>query len=134
VTKLDELPQFWNVLRGEMSIVGPRPEVPEYVGLFRERYRKVLTVRPGITDLASIYYRDEETILSQSEDPLAEYEQRVLPAKLDLADKYIRNHNMFYDLHIIAQTALVTVWPRGRHTARIQLRGQGMKSGGSGAV
>ena len=66
LTKLDELPQFWNVLRGDMSLVGPRPEVPEYVELFRERYRTVLTVRPGITDLASIRFRNEEEILSRS--------------------------------------------------------------------
>src|SRR2546423_1472748 len=65
-TKFDEVPQFWNVLRGHMSVVGPRPEVSQYVELFKDRYRRVLTVRPGITDLASIHFRNEEKILSAS--------------------------------------------------------------------
>jgi lipopolysaccharide/colanic/teichoic acid biosynthesis glycosyltransferase len=109
VTKTDELPQFWNVLRGEMSVVGPRPEVPEYVELYKERYRGILSVRPGITDLASIYFRDEETVLSRSADPLFEYSQHVLPVKLDLAEKYIRDRGFVNDLKIIARTALVTL-------------------------
>ena len=111
-TKLDELPQFWNVIRGDMSIVGPRPEVPEYVELFRQRYQQVLTVRPGITDIASIYYRDEEKVLSQRSDPLVEYRERVLPAKLDLAERYIRERSAWGDLRIIGQTALVAFLPR----------------------
>ena len=111
-TKLDELPQFWNVIRGDMSIVGPRPEVPEYVDLFRGRYEQILFVRPGITDFASIYYRNEETLLSQSNNPLMEYRNRVLPAKLDLADRYIRERSAWGDLRIVALTALVAFWPR----------------------
>ena len=110
-TKFDELPQFWNVIRGDMSIVGPRPEVPEYVDLFRERYQRILSVRPGITDFASIYYRNEEELLSHSNNPLMEYRNRVLPAKLDLADKYIRERSAWRDLRIIAQTAQVAFWP-----------------------
>ncbi len=110
-TKLDELPQFWNVIRGDMSIVGPRPEVPEYVGLYHARYEHILSRRPGITDFASIYYRDEETLLSQSDNPLMEYRTRVLPAKLDLADKYLRERNAWVDLRIIALTALVAFYP-----------------------
>jgi lipopolysaccharide/colanic/teichoic acid biosynthesis glycosyltransferase len=94
-----------------MSIVGPRPEVPEYVDLFRARYEQILSVRPGITDFASIYYRDEETLLSQSDNPLVEYRNRVLPAKLDLADKYIRERSAWRDLRIIALTAQVAFWP-----------------------
>jgi lipopolysaccharide/colanic/teichoic acid biosynthesis glycosyltransferase len=100
-TKLDELPQFWNVLRGDMSLVGPRPEVPEYVDLFRERYRTVLTVRPGITDLASIHFRNEEEVLSRSADPLREYAERVLPAKLDLAEEYASTHGPRRHLHLV---------------------------------
>jgi lipopolysaccharide/colanic/teichoic acid biosynthesis glycosyltransferase len=112
LTKLDEVPQFWNVLRGDMSLVGPRPEVPEYVELFNERYRRVLTVRPGITDLASIHFRNEEEILSRSADPLREYAEHLLPAKLDLAEQYVLRHSLMGDLMIILRTAAVTL--RGR--------------------
>jgi lipopolysaccharide/colanic/teichoic acid biosynthesis glycosyltransferase len=108
-TKLDELPQFWNVLCGDMSLVGPRPEVPEYVDLFRERYRTVLTVRPGITDLASIHFRNEEEVLSRSADPLREYAERVLPAKLDLAEEYASTHTVFGDICILFRTAIAIV-------------------------
>ncbi len=108
-TKLDELPQFWNVLRGDMSLVGPRPEVPEYVELFRERYGIVLTVRPGITDLASIHFRNEEEILSRSSEPLKVYAERILPAKLDLAEEYIRTRTGFGDISILLHTATAIV-------------------------
>jgi lipopolysaccharide/colanic/teichoic acid biosynthesis glycosyltransferase len=108
-TKLDELPQFWNVLCGDMSLVGPRPEVPEFVDLFRERYRTVLTVRPGITDLASIHFRNEEQVLSRSADPLREYAERVLPAKLDLAEEYASTHTVFGDICILFRTAIAIV-------------------------
>src|ERR1017187_3061111 len=107
--KLDEMPQFWNVLRGDMSLVGPRPEVPEYVELFRERYGIVLTVRPGITDLASIHFRNEEEILSRSSEPLKEYAERILPAKLDLAEEYIRTRTVFGDISILFHTATAIV-------------------------
>ena len=103
-TKIAELPQLWNVLRGEMSIVGPRPEIPQFVELFHERFRNVLTVRPGITDPASIRYRDEEAVLSKSSDPLSEYRASILPAKLDLADKYIGERSLLIDLQIIVRT------------------------------
>jgi lipopolysaccharide/colanic/teichoic acid biosynthesis glycosyltransferase len=107
--KLDEVPQFWNVLRGDMSVVGPRPEVPEYVDLYHERYRKILTVRPGITDLASIQFRNEETILAMSRDPLRDYRERILPMKLDLADKYLQTRSIFGDFAIIVRTAMIIV-------------------------
>ena len=113
-TKLDELPQFWNVIRGDMSIVGPRPEVPEYVENFRERYQRILAVRPGITDAASIRYRDEEMLLAECGNPLIEYRERVLPAKLDLADKYIRERSLADDLRIMCESALVAFWRRNR--------------------
>lgn len=109
LTKLDELPQFWNVLCGEMSVVGPRPEVPEYVEMFRARYRKVLTVRPGITDLASIRFRNEEEILGKSSEPLREYAERILPAKLALAEEYITSRTFFGDLSILLRTAAAIV-------------------------
>lgn len=110
-TKLDELPQFWNVIRGDMSIVGPRPEVPEYVHMFRERYERILALRPGITDYASIYFRNEEELLSRCSDPFLEYRDHVLPAKLDLAERYLRERGMMLDLKIIFQSALVAFAP-----------------------
>jgi lipopolysaccharide/colanic/teichoic acid biosynthesis glycosyltransferase len=88
-----------------MSIVGPRPEVPRYVDLFKERYSRVLTVRPGITDLASIRFRNEEEILARSIDPLKEYAERILPAKLDLADEYVTTRTGLGDISIMFRTA-----------------------------
>lgn len=107
--KLDELPQFWNVLRGDMSLVGPRPEVPEYVEQFRTRYERVLAIRPGITDLASIRFRNEEDILAASSEPLREYVERILPLKLDLADEYLRTASVSGDLAILFQTVVAMV-------------------------
>jgi lipopolysaccharide/colanic/teichoic acid biosynthesis glycosyltransferase len=108
-TKLDELPQSWNVLTGDMSLVGPRPEVPEYVEMFRTRYQHILSVRPGITDIASIRFRDEEKLLAQSPEPLREYVERVLPVKLDLADEYLQKRSLRLDLLILVKTLLVTL-------------------------
>lgn len=108
-TKLDELPQLWNVIRGEMSLVGPRPEVPELVALFQERYCAILTVRPGLTDRASILFRQEEELLARSREPLREYTERVLPAKLALAEEYTRAHNVFEDFRILLGTAAAIV-------------------------
>jgi lipopolysaccharide/colanic/teichoic acid biosynthesis glycosyltransferase len=109
-TKIDELPQLWNVLRGEMSLVGPRPEVPHFVELFHDRYRAVLEVRPGITDLASIKFRHEEAILARSADPEREYGHRILPAKLDLAEQYVEKRSILGDIAIIAKTLQVTLF------------------------
>jgi lipopolysaccharide/colanic/teichoic acid biosynthesis glycosyltransferase len=106
LAKLDELPQFWNVLKGDMSMVGPRPEVPQYVEMFRDRYSSILNVRPGITDLASIEFRNEEDLLRNCQDPLKAYVDQVLPAKLDLADKYIRSQSVLGDCLILFRTAL----------------------------
>jgi lipopolysaccharide/colanic/teichoic acid biosynthesis glycosyltransferase len=103
--KVDEFPQLFNVLRGEMSLVGPRPEVPRYVELFREDYQDILQVRPGITDLASIRYRDESTVLQRAEDPEQEYVTRVLPEKIMLAKEYIRHASLWFDLTIVVKTA-----------------------------
>jgi len=105
-TKLDELPQFWNVLIGDMSLVGPRPEVEEYVYLFRDRYRNILKIRPGITDIASIRYRNEESLLAKGADPLREYTQSILPMKLDLAEEYIRTRSLRLDCLILLKTFL----------------------------
>jgi len=108
-TKLDELPQLYNVLRGDMSIVGPRPELPEYVERFEDRYQRILAVRPGITDLASVHFRREEEILSQSAQPLREYLDNVLPAKLDLGERYVTTHTLRTDFIILLRTAAAII-------------------------
>ena len=105
-TKVDELPQLINVLKGEMSLVGPRPEVPKYVQLFRIDYEEILRVPPGLTDLASLKYRDEATILAQSENPEEAYLKRVLPDKIKLAKEYIRRSSFLFDLSLILRTPL----------------------------
>jgi FlaA1/EpsC-like NDP-sugar epimerase/lipopolysaccharide/colanic/teichoic acid biosynthesis glycosyltransferase len=104
--KLDELPQLLNVLVGDMSFVGPRPEVPRYVERLRSEFSEVLTVRPGITDLASLRYIDEAALLSYSSNPEEEYQHKVLPEKLRLAKLYIRHMSLPLDLAIIMQTML----------------------------
>ena len=103
-TNIDELPQLINVLKGDMSLVGPRPEVPRYVELFAEDYAEILCVRPGITDLASIKYRDEAALLALADDPHEQYVQRVLPEKIELAKEYIRRSSLLFDLGIIIAT------------------------------
>ncbi len=105
-TKLDELPQLWNVLRGEMSLVGPRPEVPRWTQVHRERWAEVLRVRPGITDAASLEFRDEERILAAKPDPEAAYRDEILPRKLELAERYVRERSFVGDLAILARTAM----------------------------
>ncbi|WP_455536464.1 sugar transferase [Prevotella koreensis] len=92
--KIDELPQLWNVLVGDMSLVGPRPEVQKYVDLYTEEQRKVLSVRPGITDYASIEYVDENILLAKSDDPDRTYVEVVMPAKIKLNMKYINNKSL----------------------------------------
>lgn len=103
-TKLDELPQLINVLNGDMSLVGPRPEVPRYVELFADDYRQVLSVRPGITDLASVKYRDESEILGAAADPDRAYIEQVLPDKIALAKEYIAHASFTYDVGLIFRT------------------------------
>ncbi|SRR5713226_1736204 len=105
-TKIDEFPQLINVLKGEMSLVGPRPEIREFVELFRQDYEEILKVRPGITDLASLKYRDEAAVLEQSENPEEEYLRRVLPDKINLSKEYIRRSSFFFDLTLILKTVL----------------------------
>jgi lipopolysaccharide/colanic/teichoic acid biosynthesis glycosyltransferase len=105
--KIDEIPQFLNVLIGDMSVVGPRPEVPRYVALYPKRTREiVLSVRPGITDLASVKYRDENTLLERSTDPEKTYVDEVMPAKLGYCERYVRERTFAGDLRIIALSFL----------------------------
>lgn len=102
--KLDELPQLFNVLFGEMSFVGPRPEVKKYTDLYNENQRLVLSVKPGITDYASIKYRNENDLLAQSSDPEKLYIEEIMPEKLNLNLKYINDNNVFKDIKIIINT------------------------------
>ncbi|MFN8060152.1 MAG: polysaccharide biosynthesis protein [Vicinamibacterales bacterium] len=111
--KVDELPQLINVLRGDMSLVGPRPEVPRYVDLFREDYAEVLQVRPGITDLASLKYRNEALILARSGGTEAAYVSQILPDKIRLAKAYVRRSSLSYDLSLILRT-VVSLFDVGR--------------------
>ena len=104
MTKLDELPQMWNVLVGDMSLVGPRPEVSRWVTEYPERWKIVHSIRPGITDEASIEFRNEEQILADSSDPESCYRDVILPRKLDLAEKYAGSHSFAGDLSILSRT------------------------------
>ena len=103
-TKMDELPQLLNVLKGEMSLVGPRPEVRKYVELYTEEQRKVLSVRPGITDYASIEYVNENELLSQSEDSERTYIEQVMPDKIKLNMRYLEHYNLIEYFKIIFLT------------------------------
>lgn len=108
-TKLDELPQLWNVLRGDMSLVGPRPEVRKWVEVYPERWAVIHEVRPGITDPASLEFRDEEDRLAASADPEKAYRDEILPRKLDLYEHYVRTRTLWGDVKIIIQTILTLV-------------------------
>ena len=105
-TKIDELPQLLNVLKGDMSLVGPRPEVPRYVELFRPDYEHILKVRPGLTDLASLKYSDEASILGQSANPEGDYVARLLPDKIRLAKEYIQRSSLLFDVKLIVETII----------------------------
>ena len=102
--KIDELPQLVNVFLGEMSVVGPRPEVPKYVLLYNEAQQNVLSIKPGITDFASIEYVRENELLSASSDPEKTYIEEIMPAKLELNLKYLCEQSFLTDMKIILQT------------------------------
>jgi lipopolysaccharide/colanic/teichoic acid biosynthesis glycosyltransferase len=103
-TKVDELPQLINVLKGDMSLVGPRPEVEKWVAVYPEKWKRILTVKPGITDKASVEFRHEEKILSGSPDPETTYLKEILPRKLELCIDYADNHSFMQDIRIIILT------------------------------
>jgi lipopolysaccharide/colanic/teichoic acid biosynthesis glycosyltransferase len=107
--KLDELPQLWNVLKGDMSLVGPRPEVRKWVDAYSVRWSRVLAVRPGITDPASIMFRDEEELLASSSDPETMYRVEILPKKLDYYEAYVNSHTFWGDIVLILKTLRVVV-------------------------
>ena len=103
-TKIDELPELINVIKGEMSIVGPRPEIEKFVQAYSKDFDEILRIRPGLTDFASIKYRDEENILASQSDPDDYYRYVILPDKLSLAKYYLELISLNTDLHIIKNT------------------------------
>lgn len=109
--KIDELPQLWNVLKGEMSLVGPRPEVPQYVAMYSEAQRAVLLLQPGITDEASIAFRDEEKLLAAAPDREQFYLEYCVPRKIALNLAYAKRANILRDLGVIGRT-FGSVWLR----------------------
>jgi lipopolysaccharide/colanic/teichoic acid biosynthesis glycosyltransferase len=115
-TKLDELPQLWNVLRGQMSLVGPRPEVREFVTMYAAEYREILSVVPGITGPAQLEYIEERHLLADAHESHRLYAEEILPRKIAVDLQYIRRQSLRNDLRIIARTALAPV-----HTLRDRL-------------
>ncbi len=114
-SKLDELPELWNVLIGDMSLVGPRPEVPRYVAKYKLEWDEVFDARPGITDLATLQFRDEESVLEGISEREAAYLDVILPIKIEMALWYVRNQTVLMDMRILIDTVLAItvgkVWP-----------------------
>ena len=102
--KLDELPQLFNVLKGDMSLVGPRPEVLEFAEYYKEQFRKILTVKPGITDLASIQFRNEATFVGNAENTKDYYLKEILPRKTKINSDYLKKTNILFDIYLIFKT------------------------------
>jgi lipopolysaccharide/colanic/teichoic acid biosynthesis glycosyltransferase len=111
--KLDELPQLLNVLKGDMSLIGPRPEVPEHVQFHAPTWQAILQVRPGITDLATLLYRDEESTLGACQNADTFYRESVLPAKLSWNLAYLRSRSFWQDLKLIFLTIRFSLFPQG---------------------
>ena len=103
-TKMDEMPQLINVFLGQMSFVGPRPEVKKYVDMYDDYQKNVLRIKPSITELASIVYRDENEVLAKSENPERTYIEEIMPTKIGLNMQYIKKMGVFYDLKLIFKT------------------------------
>jgi lipopolysaccharide/colanic/teichoic acid biosynthesis glycosyltransferase len=114
-TKVDELPQLLNVWLGEMSLVGPRPEVQKYVNLYTEDQRRVLELRPGITDLASVKYRRESEVLAAADDPDRTYVEAIMPEKIQINLEYAAQASLLGDFRVILMT--LGLWPNGKPTA-----------------
>lgn len=123
-SKLDELPQLLNVLLGDMSLVGPRPEVPRYVALYDLKHRRVLSVRPGITDWASIKYRNENELLAAASDPERVYIERILPDKLRINLEYIDRRSFGTDLEIIWKTGLRILERENKSRTPVEVKGR----------
>jgi lipopolysaccharide/colanic/teichoic acid biosynthesis glycosyltransferase len=113
-TKIDELPQLINVVKGDMSLVGPRPEVRKYVEYYKKEYEAILSIRPGITDISSMTFRDEEGVLRDQKDPEQFYLNVLLPEKMRLAMEYIRNRSFSYDVKLIFLTFHRILFPQDK--------------------
>jgi len=127
--KLDELPQLFNVLRGEMSMVGPRPDVPEIVARYSPEMKRILNVRPGLTSLATLHLRDEEYFLAQVSDPEVFYEDVLVPFKVKLAMEHVERNSLAFDLKILCQTVWMMILGKwfpiiGEHPAVSELKKQ----------
>ena len=109
--KLDEIPQLWNVVRAEMALVGPRPEVPEFVDLSHPAWQSVLRVRPGVTDPVSITFRNEEKLLAMASNPILYYRETILPAKLAMSLVYLQQRSWWSDLNVILRTLNCVINP-----------------------
>jgi lipopolysaccharide/colanic/teichoic acid biosynthesis glycosyltransferase len=118
--KLDEIPQLWNVVRGDMRLIGPRPEVPQYVDPADPAWRTVLAVKPGITDLATLMFRDEETILAGASHPEQFYRSVVLPKKLALNCEYLAAKSAITDLRLLLYTVCYSLQPRKFDAIRVR--------------
>jgi lipopolysaccharide/colanic/teichoic acid biosynthesis glycosyltransferase len=132
LTKLDELPQLWNVIRGEMHVVGPRPEVPEFVARYPREYREILCALPGITGPAAVEYASESHLLAVQHDPMGYYAEQIMPRKLEIDLQYIRSRTLASDIGLLLRTALVPLTkvmrsslhnPRARHIEACLLLG-----------
>ena len=110
--KLDEMPQLINILMGEMSLVGPRPEVSKYVELYTDEQKRVLLVKPGMTDPATIYFRNEEELLAKAENKESFYVNEIMPIKLKLYLQYVENASLLYDIKLIFMEILVIIFPQ----------------------
>ncbi len=111
-TKMDKLPQLWNAFKGDISLVGPRPEVRKYVSKYRNDYREILKIRPGITDIASLTYKDEESLLKDKKEPEEYYIHVLLPEKIKLAKEYVRRASLIYDLKLMLLTIPKLLYPQ----------------------
>jgi len=125
-TKLDELPQLINVFKGDMSLVGPRPDVPEIVDHYSQEMRRIFSIKPGITSVATLHLRDEEEILSKVADPDSFYEEVLVPLKVRLAMEHVEKDSFWFDMKILLQTAwmltLGRVWPIAVHPEVVNLK------------
>ena len=128
-SKFDELPQLWNVVKGDMGLVGPRPEVPKYVDPTDPLWKSVLRLKPGITDLATLCYRNEEEELAGQADPERYYREVVLPAKLRLNDLYAQARTPLADLRLLVLTVYYSLRPSALDPARLQEQLLGRRSG-----
>ncbi len=110
-SKIDELPQLWNVMKGDMTLVGPRPELREYVEMFPDEFRTIHSVRPGLTGVASITYRNESALLAECSSPEAMYVEEILPAKIQMELEYVKSRSLKLDLLLISKTFRALISP-----------------------